>query len=1030
MQFQKIIALLVNNYKFQIFLKMNFKKVVFLLLLILVTQFSTAQKSAIYTNALKEYNQALELYNTKAYVAAQQKFNKISEDLDNASELKANSAYYAANCAIRLGQRNSDELMQQFVNKYPTSTKRTSAFLDVAEYYFKAGKYAYAAKWYSKVNATNLSLRKEEAYNFKYAYSLFATKSYTKAKSYFLNLLDSPEYGAQAKYYYGFIAYNQDDFDTANKYLEEVADDNSYKKNVSYYLADMNFKLGKFEKAIEYGLPLLDNAKRMEHSEISKIIGESYFNLENYKEAIPHLKNYKGKRGKWNNTDYYLLGYAFYKQNNYEDAISYFNKIISGNNAVAQNAYYHLAECYLKLEKKQEALNAFKNAAEMKFKPEIKKDAWLNYAKLSYEIGNPYKAVPEILQEYVSLYPNSKNTSEIKNLIVSSYLTSNDYDGALEYLKNKKSSFERKTFQKVAFYRGIELFNEGNFDLAKENFEISLNVPLDSKITALATFWLGECNYKLNNFNGALVNYQQFLTITVASNTNEIDIINYNIAYTYFKLKEYPQAIAYFKKYLNQTSSEKLKSNDSFLRIADSYFVTSNYKNAIEYYNKAINNNVVNKDYAHFQKAISYGLTGNEQSKIKALASFLHTYTKSVYLDDAYYVLGNSYLKTNNSKQALMQFKNLINLFKRSKLVSKAMLKMGLIYYNNGQNNLALETYKNIVSKFPKTAEANEAVKNSRQIYVDIGKVDEYAQWVKSIDFINVSNTELDNDMYEAAEKQFLQNNNKKAISNFKKYLQNFTNGLHSLKANFYLAKALYAEKSYEEAIPYFNYAIQSEQNEFTENAFYHLSLIHLEANNWQKAIPVLQRLEQEANSEQNRTFAQSNLMKGYFSQKIFDKAVSYAELILANSKVENRIKSDANIIIARSAFETNNLEKARKAYKNVEKIATGNLKAEALFYSAYFENLDGSYRVSNEIIQQIAANYGSYKYWAAKGLLVMASNYNELNDAYQATYILESVITNFSDFDDVVATAKKELAKIKTEQAKTNESIKANNNK
>ena len=115
--------------------------------------------------------------------------------------------------------------------------------------------------------------------------------------------------------------------------------------------------------------------------------------------------------------------------------------------------------------------------------------------------------------------------------------------------------------------------------------------------------------------------------------------------------------------------------------------------------------------------------------------------------------------------------------------------------------------------------------------------------------------------------------------------------------------------------------------------------------------------------------------------------------------------------------------------YKNdgieVEKIASGELKAEALFYNAYFQNKDGSYRVSNEIVQTVAANYAAYKYWAAKGLIVMAKNYNELNDAYQATYILESVVKNFAQFDDVVEEATAELNSIKTEQAKTNESVK-----
>ena len=169
-------------------------------MVLFITFTISAQKTAIYTNKLKEYNHAVELYQNKAYVAAQQKFNLLKSDFDNSSELKANCEYYAANCAVRLGQPNSDDLMQQFVDKYPTSTKRNSAFIDVADYYYKVGKYSYAAKWYKKVNTTNLTIKQEEDYDFKYAFSLFATKNYTEAKNYFLNLLDSQEYGAQAKY--------------------------------------------------------------------------------------------------------------------------------------------------------------------------------------------------------------------------------------------------------------------------------------------------------------------------------------------------------------------------------------------------------------------------------------------------------------------------------------------------------------------------------------------------------------------------------------------------------------------------------------------------------------------------------------------------------------------------------------------------------------------------------------------------------------------------------------------------------------
>ena len=1007
---------------------MQNKKIGILFITVLITFFTYSQKTTIYTNNLAAYNHAVELYQNKSYNAAQAIFKEITNQFKPTSELKANCEFYIADAAIKLNQLNSDALMQQFVTKYPTSTKQNSAFLNVANYYFSIGKYSYAAKWYSKVNANNISKTNQEEFNFKYAYTLFVNKSYTKAKQYFLNLFNSQEYGAQAKYYYGYIAYKEDDYSTAEKYLSSVETNENFKSKVSYYLADMNFKLGKFQKAIDNGLPLLKNAKGLELSEISKIIGESYFNLQQFKEAIPYLKKYKGKRGRWTNIDFYLLGYAYYKQNDFENAIRTFNKIISGNNAVAQNAYYHLGECYLQQNKKTEALNAFRNAAHLSFNKTIQKDAWYNYAKVSYDIGNPYNSVPNVLQKYVQLYPKSDNNSEIKKLLLSAFITAKDFKGALNYISKNKNEANKIMLQKAAFFRGIELFNQKNYTLAKKNFEISLANSINKKIVTQATFWNAETNYRLNNFKDALTGFTAFENNSTALTTEEFKSIYYNKGYTFFKLKDYPNAIKAFKLFNNVNLEDSFKK-DSYLRIADAYFVTKNYANAVTFYQKSIGEIPSKSDYAQFQIAISYGFLGNEQAKIKELQSFLNHNYKSIYNDDALFILGNSYLKQQQTDKALVIFNRLINTNKRSPLVSKSILKKGLIYYNTNQNEKALIAYKQVVKQFPKSKEAIQAVKNAKQIYVDQGNVDAYANWVKTVDFISVSNAELDDATYEAAEKQYLANNTKKAIVNFNKYLEKFKDGLHSLQANFYLGQLIYNSKLEEKSIENYTYVINQPQNEFTEKSLVQLSLIYLKKENWKKAIPLLTQLESSGNSQQNIVFAQSNLMKAYYHKKNYSKAVNYAETVLSSSKLEKTTAADAQLIIARSAIKTNNFEKAKIAYAKVEKIASGELKAEALYYHAYFENSDGSYRVSNKIVQKIAANYASYKFWAAKSLLIMANNYYQLNDAFQATYILESTIKNFSEFKEVTQQAELDLQKIKTEQAKTNESVNTNKN-
>ena len=985
-----------------------------------------AQKTEIYTHELVAYNHAVDLYNNRDFVASKNKFSSLKSDFDDLSEYKANCAYYEAFSAIQIGEREGDKMMLKFVERYPTSTKQNTAFLEVGDYYFKDANYPYALKWYKRVETRNLSIKQEEDFNFKYAYGLFSVRSYDQAKGIFQKLLTSQEYGSQAKYYYGFIAYQDDDYDNADRYLTEVADDKELGDDVPYYMANIKFKTGKFQEAIDVALPFLDKADRNEHSEISKIIGESYFNLNKYAEAIPHLKNYKGKRRKWNNTDYYLLGYAYYKQNDYENAIANFNKIIGGENAVSQNAYYHLAECYLKTELKVEALNAFRNASQMEFSEDIKKDAWLNHAKLSYEIGNPYKSVPDVLQEYLDLYPKSAAKDEIGELLISAYITSKDYAGALEALKGKNEAHHKALYQKVALFRGIQLFNDVSYSSAKEYFDIAIDTSIDDETTARAIFWKAETNYLSNNFKEALTGFQQFKNKSITG-LSENNLIDYNIAYSYFKLKDYNRAGDEFQSFISSNPNDSNKLNDAYLRLGDAFYVSSNYTKAITAYNNVINKKGLDSDYAHFQRAMSYGFIRKNNAKIDDFNAFLKTYSKSPLRDDAYYELGNSYVIAENTDAALSAYNNLLSEYKRSSYVPKALLKQGLIYYNNERDNEALDKYRRVVKEFPKTGEAKQAVANARQIYVDLGRVDEYAAWVKDLDFVTVTDSDLDNDMYESAEKQYLLNDRKKAISAFKKYLKAFPNGGHALHAHFYLAEALFNDKQQSASIPHYNYVTDQERNEFTQQALSRLSQTYLEANNWTKAMPILERLEEQADFPQNITFAQSNLMKGYYELENYEDAVTYAEKVLQRPKLENRVKSDAKVIIARSAFKTGDERKAQDAYEEVEAIAKGELKAEALYFDAYFKHQDGNYKVSNTIVQKLVADYSAYKYFGAKGLIVMAKNFYELQDAYQATYILESVIKNFVDYKDVTDEAKDELAIIKKKESETNESVNTN---
>ena len=999
------------------------KQIWILLFMLALTSRTTGQQTEIYTHPLREYNRAVELYKDKQYLSAQIIFQKVKDENPH-YEVKSDCAYYIANCAIRLNQPNADTQMENFVADYPTSSKQNQAFIEVAHYYFEVGKYPQALKWFEKVDESNLTNAEREKFNFQKGYANFSNGNKKEATSYFNKVVNSKQFGSQAKYYLGYMSYEKDDYKVANEYFEQVEGEQKYKEKMSYYQADMNFKLGNFQKAIDLGIAAMPKSDAQEKSQLNKIIGESYFNLKQYDKALPYLKEYKGIKGKWSNTDLYLYGYSYYKQGDYENAVAQFNKIINGNDAVAQNAYYHLGESYLKSDKKQQALNAFKNASEMAFDLKIQEDAFLNYAKLSYEIGNSYQTIPGVLATFLEKYPTNPNKLEIETLLINSFITSKNYKGALELIEKNKSFANKQAYQKVTFYRGLELYTDGDFPAAMAMFKKSIGEPRDAKFTARATFWKGETEYVLDSFSEALLTFQQFLGYPEAKQTPEYKNIFYHIGYTQFKLKQYEQAATSFQTYIDNSKSDKVRLNDSYLRMGDSYFVSAKYWPAMEAYNKSIEMKGVDADYASFQKALSYGFVNRTDKKIEDLNLFLKTFPKSQYRDDVLFELGNTYTNDNKTDLAIKTYDQLTSEFKNGSFAAKAILRQGLIYYNDGKPQLAITKLKKVAADFPRTPEAMEAVTTARQIYVDTGNVGDYADWVKTLDYVEVSNADLDNTTYESAEKQYLQNNAKGAIAGFSSYVSKFPNGIHALKSNFYLAQLYFADGLETNAIPHYEFVVSKTRSEFTEQSLARLTEIYLKKKEYAKAIPALKRLETEADFPQNITFAQSNLMKSYYEQKDYVNAVQYADKVLANPKVDDRIKSDAQMIVARSAIKTNDEAKAKIAYAKLQTIAKGELAAEALYYDAYFKNKEGKFDPSNVAIQKLTKDYSGYKYFGAKGLVLMAKNFYALKDSFQATYILESVVKNFTDYPDVVEEAQKELDLIKAEESKRNSSI------
>lgn len=996
------------------------------LLLLLLFFFIAPAWSQLFDDTLLKIS-ASDLYYQGIYPNVDQAF-ALYEDYNLNATAQEEINYFKMVTALRLNDPGAVKLIETYSLDYPNTGILKTVYLDLANYYFNNEKYSYAHKWFAKVKAAEVSKPALPKFYFNKGYTLFTKKQYPQAKTLLEKVKFDPKYESDAHYYLGHIAYQLEDYASASNSFTRVSKKNQ-QENLGYFQVEMNFKLGRFEKAITLGENEIQNVQGENFSELSKIIGESYFNTQQYEQALKHLKKYKGKKGKWTHTDFYQLGYAYYETGNYSQAIEQFSKIIGKKDKLAQNAYYYLAECYLQKQRKPSALNAFRSAASMNFNPDITQIAMLNYAKLSYEIGNPYEKVPKIIIRYLETYPQTKNEQELTALLLNSYTNSGDYDGVISILSSQNDYKDDRLLQQVTFLKAIQLFKAGNYQKAQNHFQKALKNDKVSIITAQSYFWLAQTHYELNQFEEALDVFFTFANIAPRKSMLHQLEFHYHLGYTYFKMDDYELALTAFNKVIqHQKQYPRSKVRDAYLRMGDAEFALSRFWPAMEQYNKSISMSPAQSDYALYQKSISYGFVDRNKQKIKSLKELIEKHPKSPFVDDAFFELSSAYSVANSFDTAISTYDKMIQRYPKSPYVPKAILNKALILYNQEQLIRAEGVLRNLVVRYTNDPVAQQALGTLKEIAVDLDKVPEFTQWLRRLKIDTFSDNELEKTAFAAAEKQFLTNRKKQAKKSFISYLESYPKGMNSLNAHFTLAEIYFEESELESALEQYQKLIDENPNEYQEQALVRATQILVKQEAEQEALPLWKQLENTAIHTENKRYAMFNLMRTYYQSQDFESAQQKAEAVLELKNLGVKVKWDAYNILAQTSIALGDSLKAKKAFSVLEKAPIAPLAAEAYYFRAHQNYKNKDHKKSNEVIAVLSQKFSSQPYWAAKSLLLMAQNFHALKDAFQATYILESLLDNYQQFPKISDKGKRLLEQINQEQAEQNASLSQKN--
>ncbi len=1008
------------------------RKIFFVFLLILFTHKLFAQQTAVYLDPEKNYQLGLELFNKQKYGAAQKEFQQVTESRETISEEShTNSEFYIAFCAAELFNKDAEYLLTRFIRNHPESSKNGAAILELSNLFYRTKQHKKAIEWFEKADKSLISKEDLPAYYFHLGYSYYMTSDYDKAIKAFNEVKDGDsKYASAATYYFAHIAYVNKNYETALQNFLKLKDSDAFGSIVPYYIAQIYYRQGKSDELLSYAPSIVDSSKSKNGLEIGRMVAESYYRKGNFKEALPYLIEYEKNSGAADRTDFYELAYCYYRTNSYEKAIPYFQKLADREDTIAQNAYYNLADCFLKTGNKKSARNAFQSAAKMNFDDQVKEESQFNYAKLSYELSFQSVAI-EAFRKFVKAYPGSDHVAEANEILVDIYMTTKNYKDALTAIENMKDKSQnmKSAYQKVAFYRGVELFMDNKPKDAIELFKTSINNPVDQKLLAKARYWKGEAQYKLNNYDDAIQSYNDFVFTPSAVTMENYNLTNYNIGYSYFKKEEYANAQTSFRKYIKEKSqTDNTRYNDALLRIADSFFMLKDQNNAMEYYTMAIDNKSKSSDYALYQKAMILGIQNKLSEKAGALQKIFDKYPKSVYFDDALYEAGNASMLAGDNAKALTNFGKLINDFPSSSYVKKAMLGEALVYFNNHEDDKAKATYKSVVEKYPNTPESREALAQLKNVAVSQNKVDEYLDYIKNVPNADVSAAGQDSLVYESAELRYTQGNCDDAIKDFDNYLQKFSNGIFRVNATYYKADCQFHNKQYESALADYEFVISQEKSAFTEKSLLNAGIINYRMKQYDKALEDFQKLESVAEVKDNISAAQAGQMRCNFKLNQHDKTIASAQKILDSENSDKDLINEAHLLKGKSALAKSDLETAKTELTIVSKRTNSEMTADARYNLALIEYMLGNFKASEKIIQDIQKLIPTYDYWIAKGFILWGDDYLALKDTFQAKETYKSILDNYQknpdDVDDLKEIAKQKLDAIKSAEESMNKEM------
>jgi TolA-binding protein len=994
-----------------------------------VVFFSThllAQDQLSQNKTEKLYARGVDLVNHSNYGAARETFTEFLSLASPSDSRRGEAEYYVAFSALNLGHKDGEKLIDNFIDHNPSSPRASTAFYDLATFFYGEANYTKASQYFKKVNFPALTADQQSQGHFKWGYSYFNQKKLDEALEQF-NFVkrQSNAYAPAASYYAGFIEYSKSQFEEALFDLKKAETSPSYASIVPYLIANIYYKQGRYDTLIEYANS--QKGKDVSNaSDIAMLVAEAQYFKGDFKNAIVSYQKYFDNNAKAETGLLFRAGYANYAAGNTEKGIEYLDKAAAAKDTVSYYASYYLGILHLKQGNKPYALIAFDYAKRNPKDKKLAEESSFQFAKVSYDAGRPDQAINEF-ESFTITYPSSVHFNEVKELLAQAYVNGNNYNKAIEYIEAlpARNQVLNQGYQKATYLKGAELFNKNQYPEAVAYFNKSLEYPIDPNYVALASFWNGETYSIGKKYEEAATNYLRVVGLGSSVDNETLLKTRYGLGYAYFSLQTYDKALFSFKEFVNKGNKATANYADGVIRLGDCYYVSKQYEEALTQYTKARTLGSADNDYVLLQSGVIYGIQRKYGEARNQFAELIKTYPKSQYRSEAMFQRGQFEIEQGNYQAAVDAFTQLIREGANSKFLPYAFIRRGASSFNLKQYDKTITDYQAVIQQFPNHPAAQEALLPLQEALNMAGRSGEFDKYIALVKQANPTNPGLEGLEYETAKNVYFDQQYQKAIVSLNNFLTSYPQTTKAQEAKYYIAESHYRLREYEKALSIYRELSSDMTFASGSKVVARIAEIEFKTGKYNDAVASFHRLEKLATNKKEQYNAWSGLMESFFLLAQYDSADVYARIILDRGNINAGAQNKASLYLGKTAMARGDYETAKDEFLNTLNAARDEYGAEAKYLLAQIFATKKEYKQSNETLISLNKDFASYEAWVGKSYLLFADNSVATDDIFNARATLQSLVDHFP-LPAVVEEAKKKLKELEQKELEKQQKIEA----